>query len=84
MEKSKAQLELEAEIRAAEAKLSELRRLQRMTTTQEAAQMIAKQAYEIMEREADRQQIPFSVVLATMNKMVFESDRLYEGNGVDY
>ena len=84
MEKSKAQLELEAEIHAAEAKLSELRRLQRMTTTQEVAQMIAKQAYEIMEREADRHQIPFSIVLATMNKMVFESDRLYEGNGVDY
>lgn len=84
MNKIPTRFELEEEIRATEARLTELRRQQKLNTTQETAKMIAQQAYEIMEKEADRLQIPFSVVLATMNKMVFESDRLYEGNGVDY
>lgn len=76
--------DLADEIRVAEAKLVELRRQQRIQTTQESATMIAQEAYTIMEKEAERCQIPFSVVLATMNKLVLESERLYERNGVDY
>lgn len=77
-------MDLTAEIRATEAKLTELRRQQKIQTTQETAAVIAQEAFAIMEKEADRRQVPFSVVLATMNKLVFESEHLYERNGVDY
>lgn len=82
--KSQAQRDLAAEIREAEAKLNELRRQQKINSSQEAAREIARKAYEIMEKEADRLQVPFSVVLAMMNRMVFESDRLYERDGFEY
>lgn len=52
--------------------------------TKEMATAIAKEAYVIMEEQAAHFNLPLSVVLATMNKLIFESDQLYEGNGVDF